>query len=278
MTAQNREVLEAALIAQQSGRPAALATVIQTEGSVPRAPGSKMLIRSDGSSVGTVGGGYMESLVIQAARAALAGEPAQIVRYNLAELGDERSGQNEGVVTVFIEPLAVPPTMIVIGCGHVGCAVAELAKWVGFRVIAVDDRPGYATAEQLPGMDGYVETALDTWLDQVPITPQTCVVALTRSSALDEKFLPALLATDTPYIGIIGSRRRWEWAFQQLAQQGVSPADLARVHSPVGLDLHAETPREIALSILAEIVMILHGGTATSMQVVDEDTVTKLER
>lgn len=269
---ENRAVLEAALDAQRTGRAAVLVTVVATDGSVPRAPGTKMLVWPDGAFVGTVGGGRLESAAVQAALAALTNGQSQLVSYNLAELGGERSGQNEGVVTVFIEPLAIPPTVIVIGCGHVGRAVAELAKWLGMRVIVVDDRPGYATAEQLPDMDQYVEAPPDVWLDQVTITAQTCVVALTRSSALDEQFLPALLATETPYIGIIGSRRRWEWTREQLVQQEVSPVDLARVHSPVGLDLHAETPREIALSILSEIVMVLRGGTSASLHVTNENT------
>jgi xanthine dehydrogenase accessory factor len=270
---EDRAVFEAALSAQRDGLPAALATVIETEGSVPRQPGSKMLVWPNGRIVGTVGGGHMESLVIHAALGALTNGQTQIVRYNLAELGgDTQSGQTrlgDGTITVFIEPLNPPPTLVVVGCGHVGKAVAELAHWMGFRVIAADDRPGYATPEHIPGIEGYIEAPPDSLADQLAehtaITAQTYIVALTRSSALDEQFLPALLKTDTPYIGLIGSRKRWLWTMQALTERGISTGDLARIHSPVGLDLKAETPKEIALSILAEIVMVQRGGTGRSM-------------
>jgi xanthine dehydrogenase accessory factor len=263
---EDRAVFEAALAAQRDGLPAVLATVIQSEGSVPRQPGSKMLVWPDRRIVGTVGGGAMEARVIQAALDTLTNGQTQLVRYNLAKLdgGDAKPGQ--GSLTVFIEPLTPPPTLIVIGCGHVGRAVAELAKWMDFRVIVADDRPGYATPEQIPGMDGYIEAPPDRLADHVTINAHTCIVALTRSSALDEQFLPALLASDTPYIGLIGSHKRWQWTAQTLAERGSSPNDLARVHSPVGLNLSAETPKEIALSILAEIVMVLRGGKGGSLR------------
>jgi xanthine dehydrogenase accessory factor len=263
---EHRAVFEAALAAQRDGLLAALATVVQTEGSVPRQAGSKMLVWPDGRIVGTVGGGQMEARVIRAALDALTNGQTLLVRYNLAELGGGDAKPGQGTLTVFIEPLKPPPTLVVIGCGHVGKAVAELAKWMDFRVIVADDRPGYATAEQIPGMDGYVEAPPDRLADHVTINAQTCIVALTRSSALDEQFLPALLASDTPYIGLIGSRKRWEWTAQALAERGIAPDALARVHSPVGLDLNAETPKEIALSILAEIVMVLHGGQGGSLR------------
>jgi xanthine dehydrogenase accessory factor len=266
---EDRAVFEAALTAQRDGLPAALATVIETAGSVPRQPGSKMLIWPDGRIVGTVGGGQMEARVIQAALEALMSGQTQILRYNLAELSGDDAQVGDGILAVFIEPLAPSPTLVVIGCGHVGKMVAELAKWTDFRVIVADDRPGYATPENIPEMDGYIEAPpgqlADRLAKRTTITTQTCIVALTRSSALDEQFLPALLATDTPYIGLIGSHKRWQWTMQALSNKGISRAELARIHSPVGLDLNAETPKEIALSILAEIVMVLRGGMGGSM-------------
>ena len=263
---ENRAVFDAALTAQRDGLPAALATVIQTEGLPPRQPGCKMLVWPDNRIVGTVGGGQMESLVIQAALDALTTGQTQIVRYNLSELSGESARLGDGTITVFIEPLTPPPTLIVIGCGHVGKAVAELAKWMNFRVIVNDDRPGYATPEQIPGMDDYSEAPLNQLANRLTITAQTCIVALTRSSALDEQFLPALLESDAHYIGVIGSRKRWQRTIQALAEQGINANNLARIHSPVGLDLNAETPKEIALSILAEIVMILRNGDGKSLR------------
>ena len=166
-----------------------------------------------------------------------------------------------GTVHLFVEPLLLAPTLVVIGCGHVGKAVAELAKWLDFRVVVADDRAGYATPEQMPGMDAYVEAPPAELVARLNVTPRTYVVAVTRGVDIDRDFLPALLATETPYIGLIGSRRRWTATAEILAALGIK--DLSRVHTPVGLELNAETPKEIALSILAEVVMIMRGAAKT---------------
>jgi xanthine dehydrogenase accessory factor len=148
----------------------------------------------------------------------------------------------------------------------VGKAVAELAKWMEYRVVVSDDRLGYATPEQIPGMDAYIEVPPAQLFDQVEINRYTFIVAVTRGLIVDEQLLPALLATDAPYIGLIGSRRRWALTVQKLTEVGISQAALARVHAPIGLELAAETPKEIALSILAEIVLVQRGGSGEPMQ------------
>jgi len=262
----DRAVFEAVLRAQSEGRPAALATVIQAQGSVPRQPGSKMLIWPDGQIVGTVGGGAMEARVIAEGQAALADGATRIVHYDLADLAQGDPGVCGGSVEVFVEPLLPPPTLLVIGCGHVGRALAELAKWLEFRVIVADDRPGLATPAQIPGMDGYVEGGTEALLAQAPITARTYVAAVTRGLPVDRALLPALLRTDAAYIGLIGSRRRWALTVEALRADGVAAEALARVHAPIGLELGAETPKEIAISILAEIILTLRGGSGQPMQ------------
>ncbi len=266
MANEGRTVLEAALAAQREGRAAALVTVITTQGSVPRQPGSKMLVWEDGQIVGTVGGGEMEATCIQEAQAALLDGQTRLLRYNLNDLASGDPGVCGGTVQLFVEPLTPPPTVIVIGCGHVGKAVAELAKWTNLRVVVADDRPGYATPEQIPGMDAYIEAPLPDLIAQLKITTQTCVAALTRGLPVDRGLIPALLKTNAPYIGLIGSRRRWALTVQALVEDGLSERELARVHAPIGLDIGAETPKEIALSILAEIIMALHGGSGEAKQ------------
>ncbi|NDJ77662.1 MAG: XdhC family protein [Chloroflexi bacterium] len=266
MSKEDRAVFEAVLAAQQKSRPAALATVIQTQGSVPRQPGSKMLVWPDGEIVGTVGGGEMEALVIQEAQAAIRDGQSRVLSYNLTDLASGDPGICGGTVNVFVEPLNPPPTVLVIGCGHVGKAVADLARWMEFRVLVADDRPGYATPENIPGMDGYFTSPPADVVEQVDITRQTCIAALTRGLVVDKQLIPALLETDAPYVGLIGSRRRWALTAQALMEDGLSRETLARVHAPIGLELGAETPKEIALSILSEIVMTLRGGTGESMQ------------
>lgn len=263
---EDRAVFEAALMAQRDGRPAALATVIETQGSVPRQAGSKMLVWPDAQIVGTVGGGEMEALAIREGQAAIRDGNTRTLRYDLADLASGDPGVCGGTVHIFIEPLLPPPTILVIGCGHVGKAVAELAKWMDYRVVVSDDRPGYATPEQIPGMDAYVEAPPAQLINQVDINRYTFIVAVTRGVIIDEQLLPALLATDASYIGLIGSRRRWALTIQKLTDSGISQTSLARVHSPIGLELAAETPKEIALSILAEIVMVQRGGSGEPMQ------------
>jgi len=263
---EDRAVLEAALAAQREGRAAALAIVIETHGSVPRQAGSKMLVWQDGQIVGTVGGGQMEALVIAEAQAAMRDGQCRVFTYNLADLEAGDPGVCGGTVKVYVEPLMPPPTVLVIGCGHVGKAVAELAKWLDYRVIVADDRPGYATPEQIPGMDGYVEAAPHELTARVAVTASTFVVAVTRGLSVDETLLPALLQTPAPYIGLIGSRRRWALTVEKLGEQGVSPTDLARVHAPIGLSIGAETPKEIAVSILAEIIQAQRGGSGEPLR------------
>jgi xanthine dehydrogenase accessory factor len=263
---EDRIVFEAALTAQRDGRPAALVTVIETQGSVPRQAGSKMLVWPDGSIVGTVGGGAMEALAVQEAQAAIKDGKTRLLSYNLSDLASGDPGVCGGTAQLFVEPLAPPPTILVIGCGHVGKAVADLAKWMEFRVVVSDDRPGYATPDQLPGMDGYIEAAPSDLKQHLDINRQTFIAAVTRGLLVDETLLPALLATEAPYIGLIGSRRRWALTVQAMLDQGISRDDLARVHAPIGLEIGAETPKEIAISIMAEIVMVLRGGSGAPMQ------------
>lgn len=269
---ENRIVFEAVLAAQREGRPAALVTVVQTQGSVPRQAGAKMLAWPDGSIVGTVGGGEMEARAVQEAQAAIRDGLTRVLSYNLADLGSGDPGVCGGTVQLFVEPLLPPPTILVIGCGHVGKAVADLAKWMELRVMVSDDRPGYATPEQIPGMDDYIEAAPADLLERVEINRQTYIVAVTRGLIVDEKLLPALLATDAPYIGLIGSRRRWAMTVESLVGKGIDRETLARVHAPIGLELGAETPHEIAISIMAEVVMVMRGGTGESMQWMKEAT------
>lgn len=261
-----RAVYEAIIAAQAVGEPAALATVIAVSGSVPRHVGSKMLVRANGSFVGTVGGGAMESRVIAEALLTLTDGQARRPSYSLNDIGAGDPGVCGGTLEVFIEPIAVAPTLVVIGVGHVGKALAELGKWMEFRVIVADDRAEFCNPEYLPGMDGYIVGPPADLAKQIKIHNQTYVAAVTRGLPVDIQLVPALLATDAPYIGVIGSRRRWALTVKALREQGISEEALRRVRSPIGLELEAETPKEIALSIIAEIVMIRRGGTGKPMQ------------
>ena len=166
---------------------------------------------------------------------------------------------------VFVEPVQARPTLVVVGGGHVGRAVVHLASWLGFRVVLSDDRPEHASADSVPGADVYLVGPLTELPQRLPITPDTYVMLTTRGVPVDVDGLPALLESPAGYIGVIGSRRRWEVCARELAARGIPAEQIARVHSPMGLELNAETPEEIAVSMLAEIIQIRRGGTGERM-------------
>jgi xanthine dehydrogenase accessory factor len=261
-----REVYEALVAAQGAGEAVALATVVSVKGSVPRHEGSKMLVRGDGTFVGTVGGGRMEALVIEAALAALEDGQTRMTSYALNDLQAGDPGICGGTVQVFIEPIGSAPLLLIIGGGHVGKALADLGKWTGYRVALSDDRPEFCTPEYAPGLDHYLVCKPADVPAQIAITQTTYIAAVTRGLPVDMALIPALLATPAAYIGLIGSRRRWALTVKALREQmGLDDAALARVHAPIGLELNAETPREIAISIMAEITMLRRGGSGQPM-------------
>jgi xanthine dehydrogenase accessory factor len=247
------------------GLRAALATVIRTRGSVPRHAGSKMLIFPDGSIEGTIGGGEMESRVIQESIQALADGQTRVLQYSFNDPEKGDPGVCGGEMEVFVEPLQPRPSMIVIGAGHVGQAVAHLARWLGFRLVVSDDREDFATPAVIPDADEYLTCSLEELPGKIVIDEQTYVVLLTRGVTVDIAGLPALVETPAPYIGVIGSRRRWEVTVKELREMGIEEDRIARVTSPIGLELGAETPEEIAISIMAEIIMLQKGGSGDPM-------------
>jgi xanthine dehydrogenase accessory factor len=247
-------------------QPAALCTVIKTTGSTPRHTTSKMLVLPDRHIQGTVGGGELENRVIQEALASLHdGKPRNLV-YSMADPARGDPGLCGGQVEVFVEPILPSPMLVVIGGGHVGKAVAHLAKWLGFRVAISDDRSEFCTPEANPDADEFFPVPLAELPLHLTINSQTVLVLTTRGSDVDVAGLPALLNTQAGYIGVIGSRKRWNTTIKLLNQQGIPAKKLVYIHSPIGLGIGAETPEEIAVSILAEILMLRGGGSGRSMQ------------
>lgn len=243
----------------------ALCTLIRSRGSTPRHTGSKMLVFPDGSIVGTVGGGELENRVIAEARQSILDGRPRLLEYSMTDPARGDPGVCGGQLEVFVEPLQPKPTVVVIGAGHVGRAVADLAHWMGYRVVVNDDRPGFCTPEATPGGDQYIPTTMDELPRHMEITPWTYLVLTTRGMNVDVQGLPALLDTQAAYIGLIGSKRRWSAARKQMIANGVPAEKLDRVRSPIGLELNAETPEEIAVSIMAEIIMLRSGGTGRVM-------------
>ena len=259
-------ILERLTEADRKGQPVALCTVIRAQGSVPRHEGSKMLVFEDGSIEGSIGGGELESRVIAEALGALADGQTRITPYSLSNPADGDPGVCGGEVEVFVDPIGKKPTVVVFGGGHVGSAVIHLAHWLGFRTVVADDRAEFASVESAPEADEHIVCPLATLAQRVRIDPSTYLVLTTRGVSIDVEGVPALLESPAAYIGIIGSRRRWETAAAELEGRGVPRATLERIHSPMGLELNAETPEEIAVSILSEIILLRRGGTGESMR------------
>lgn len=255
-------IFQAVVELEKNNEPGALCIVVHTSGSTPRQAASKMLVYADGSIFGTIGGGEMESRVIAEALHAIREGKPRLIEYNIADPQRGDPGVCGGQMEVYVEPILPQSELIVIGCGHVGKAVVHLAKWLGFRVMVSDDRLELCTPEAIPEADGYYPVSAEDLAQQVKIKPWTGLVLTTRSVDVDVPALSALLNTPAGYIGVIGSRRRWEITRQKLAELGVSEENLARVHSPIGLDLGGETPQEIALSIMAEVLLEQKGKDA----------------
>lgn len=250
---------------EAAGESAALVTIISDQGSVPRHAGSKMLVFPDGSAQGTIGGGDMERRVVDEALEALDDGALRIKSYSFRDPKQGDVGVCGGEIKVLIEPLKPQPTLLIIGAGHVGSAVAHLGRWLGFRIIMSDDRPDFVTPEATPDADERLLGPIGEVAGKVAINGQTYVLLTTRGVDIDVHGLPSLLESPAPYIGVIGSRRRWETTAQKLLEAGTAQASIDRVTSPMGLELNAETPEEIAISILAEIVMLRRGGSGDRM-------------
>ena len=351
-------VEEEIVTALSENTPVVLATVVYRAGSAPRGVGAKMLLRADGSSVGTIGGGPVEAEVLEEARRVMEAGEARILRFELTakELAEGGSICG-GNVTIFVEPLAgdIPdlleiyrtvvkikkrggnsllativsvngtysrgekskalidqkgpsigsllddqgvieklrpeidpllgenrakiltiqteddridvlvepivsdPTVFVFGCGHISTCLAPLVTTVGFKVVVADDRPEFANRERFPEADQIVVDAFEGLLDKLKIDENAYLILVTRGHLYDKVVLEQALKTNAMYIGMIGSRRKIRMLYESLMEKGISKDLLKRVHAPIGLEIGAETPEEIAVSILAELIQVRAG-------------------
>lgn len=248
------DVFNALVDIKRTGTSGALCTIIKTKGSTPRKEGSKMLVFENGSIVGTVGGGEVEARVIQEALNSIKSGKSRIISYDLIDPDQGDPGICGGSLEIFVDPIDKPEELVVVGGGHVGKAVVFLAKWLGFRVILNDDRKEFCSPDLVPGADEYIHCPLAELPGKYQIPASAAVVLVTRNQKVDINGLPELLAIPTAYIGVISSKRRWQLTEEQLIESGVNKDNLKKIHAPIGLKIGAETPEEIALSILAEII------------------------
>ena len=347
--------------ALEAGEPCVMVTVIQTEGSTPQKPGAKLLVRADGSGVGTLGGGCVEGDIWFAAKMLLrGGGPAEVRDYELTEeiaardglicggtmhflldpirepvdvlpqlqqveraydgetavgiatlvgapegspitvgtkLYLEATGATQGSLglesldaqaierieellaygkcehhtteegfELFTETFTTPPTLVVMGGGHISKALTNLAGPLGFQYYVVDDRPEFANPERFPDAVDTIVAEYDTGLDNLPITPNTAVVVATRGHRYDDMAAEAAVRSKAGYVGILGSKRKNLLIFEELFRKGIPEERIRAVRAPVGLDLGGRTPEEIALSIMSEIVALRHGASGVPLQ------------
>jgi len=259
----NQEVFAALSEAMSKGEEVALVTIVSSTGSTPQRVGAKMLVYSDGRTVGTIGGGCYENDAFWKAREAITARKPSTVKYELNDDFAQESGLVcGGQMEVFIEPVEASPDVYVFGAGHVGYFVGRMAHEVGFRVHVIDDREKFASTERFgEGIDVAVEE-IPTWLDAHALPPTAYAVIVTRGHRHDLDALRALVKQPLRYLGLIGSKAKVRRIFDALQEEGVAGDVLRKVHAPIGLDIGAITPQEIAVSIVAELIAVKHGKIA----------------
>ena len=249
-----KDIYEKLYESTKSGQPVCLCVVIETKGAVPRHAGSKMLVYPNALTFGSVGGGQVENETVDAALKALKTGQPEILRYTLDPKEKNAVGICGGDVTVYIEPQSVRPILLVLGAGHVGRSVAKFGQLLDFRVIVSDDRADLCTSEQIPGDVEFLPIPMQEIPAQLEINEQVYIVGVTRGSDVDVIGLPALLEHTPAYFGLIGSLKRWSTTKKALLDQGITRERIELIKSPIGIDIEAETPDEIAISILAEVI------------------------
>jgi xanthine dehydrogenase accessory factor len=254
------EVLQAALRAESEGQAAALVTVVQTEGSTPQKAGARMLVYPDGRLVGTIGGGCVEAEMTRRARLAIDRRRCELVGYDLTP---EQAGEDGlvcgGRMQVFIEPIEGQPTLCLFGAGHVAQPLAHLAKLCGFRVEVLDDRVKFANRERFPQADAVLVDDFATGAAQMTLGRNSFAVVVTRGHKGDGEALRAVVGKGLRYVGLLGSKPKMVHIFSALQAEGVPAQHLAEVRTPVGLGIGAQSPEEIAVSILAEMIAVRRG-------------------
>jgi xanthine dehydrogenase accessory factor len=256
----SQEVLTELVKALERGEEVALVTIVAAQGSTPQRVGAKMLVYPDGRIAGTIGGGCYENDALGKAREALLARKPRLVKYDLTDDFAEESGLIcGGQMTVYIEPVEAAPQLYIVGAGHVGHQLGKIARPAGFRIHVLDDREKFASTERFPEAEEVIVDSIPDWLHKADIPQSAYVVVVTRGHRHDLDALRSLAARDLRYIGLIGSKAKVKKIYDALIEEGMPLECLQRVHAPIGLDIGAVTPEEIAISILAELIAVRRG-------------------
>ncbi len=249
------EIGEELISAYEGGDAVSLATVVNVpEGGANL--GAKLLLRLDGTTTGTLGNAEVDARATE-------------VALRVADVGNIESFSTDDGTEVFVEGFTTPPTLVMVGGGHVGKATADLAHNLGYRVFVVDDREEFANPERFPYAEQTVVAPYDEWPKHLEVNVNSFVVAATRGHRFDDMALESALTTRARYIGLLGSRRKNMMIYQRLSMEGIPVERLKEVHAPIGLDIGALTPEELAVSIMSEIIMVRRGGKGSPLQMSD---------
>jgi xanthine dehydrogenase accessory factor len=239
------------------GRRGAVATIVNVRGSIPSFKTAKMLVRDDGSIVGTIGGGCVEAEVWQAAREVMESEKPRTLTFNLNQDPKYDTGLVcGGTLDIFIEPVLPPASLYIFGAGHVSVNLYKVARDAGFDVTVVDDREAYANRERFPEAKEVIAEDFEQAMGRLSPSEASYIVITTRGHRDDMRVLRWATQTQARYIGMIGSKRKTIAIFRELTKEGIPAHLFERVHAPVGLDIGAVTPEEIAVAITAELIAI----------------------
>lgn len=252
---------------RRQGRRGALATIINVRGSIPSFNTAKMLVRDDGSIVGTIGGGCVEADVWQAAREVMETEKSRTLTFNLNENPKFDTGLVcGGTLEIYVEPVLPIPVLYLFGAGHVAHNVYKVARIAGFDVVVVDDREPYANRERFPDAREVVVEDFDQSLSKLGPTESSYIVIVTRGHRDDMRVLRWAVQTPARYVGMIGSKRKVITIYKELQNEGVSPALFDKVMAPIGLEIGAVTPEEIAVSVVAEMIAFKRNVDVLALQ------------
>ena len=244
------------------GKAIALATVVESEGSTPGKAGAKMIVKKDGTTIGTIGGGQVEFAVIKEGIEAIRTKTPKLMEYELKEADDLLCG---GRMKIFVEPILISPHLYIFGAGHIGQALTRIAATTGFDTFVIDDREEFLTKERFPEAKQLISGDYERTISDLQLDHNSYIVIATRDHRIDETVLEGCIGRDYVYIGMVASKEKANTIFARLKEKGISEERLKEVHTPIGLSTGSKTPGEIAVSIMAEIISVKNSKNWTQI-------------
>jgi xanthine dehydrogenase accessory factor len=242
---------------RQLGQKCALATIVQVKGSIPSYESAKLLVREDGSMLGTIGGGCVEAEVWNVAREVIATERPRNLNFSLGEDAAYDNGLIcGGQLDIFVEPVIPPPHAFIFGAGHISRSLSKVAALAGFSTSIIDNRDAFANRERFPEADEVLAEEYEEVFPKLPINELSYVIIVTRGHRDDMRVLRLAVATEARYIAMIGSKRKVISVVKELEREGVARERIERIHAPMGLEIGAISPEEIAISVAAEMIAV----------------------